>query len=339
MTTTLKPHIMSPAAIRKTKLRLFFKTLHIPTAAMTQGFELLDEMIMSHEQAPFGTAPGAKLLAPSNAGKSHFVQDYIRTRYVPLLKAENPLFANAPDEVVVDQQKVVIHVELSHDATPMSIAQDIVARLGEKPRGQQGTLWYRAHTLMANMGVKLLVIDEVQHLASTGLRIEDGKVTDQDLRRTRSSPEALKTIMNRGTVPVVFAGTLVAESLLPGTQFNSRSIEEIRLDPLDWRRNSDQLEFRTFLGEMAIELFQAGFVTELPKLVHGATPLKMYQSSHGRLGLVCRIVHQAMKFVVNENRSALLEEDLTKAVDLFVAKGEISANPFRASRATTLELA
>lgn len=253
--------------------------------------------------------------------------------------AECAHFANASPETVVEEQKMVIHVQLSQDATPKSIAQDIITRLGEKPNGQQGTLWYRAHTLLKNLGVKLLVIDEVQHLASTGMRIEGGKVVGIDLRRTRSSPEALKTIMNRGTVPVVFAGTEISEVLLPGTQFNGRATEVINLAPLDWTNKHDQLEFFTFIGNMINKLMESGLLEEVPPLLEGETPMKLYLSSHGRLGLVCKIVQRAMSFVIKGSRGAMAEEDIAKAVDLFVAQGEISTNPFRLGRKSALELA
>lgn len=65
--TPINPHVPSQTTLRLTRSRLFFKTLHITTTAMKEGFELLDEIIMAQEQAPFGTAPGVKLFAPARA--------------------------------------------------------------------------------------------------------------------------------------------------------------------------------------------------------------------------------------------------------------------------------
>lgn len=331
--------IPSAEAGNAAKVLNFFESLHIETRAGKKAHAFLDAVILAHKNSPQGSAPGIRMFAESHLGKSTIVRDYIRTRIVPRLQAENLEMANLPAEKVVELQREILHVQLKEDATPLSIAQDIVEKLGGTVAGQRGHLWKQAFDLIKNTKVKLLVVDEVQHIATRGKVINDEGVVDTvDLRRTRSSPDALKALMNRGTVPVLFSGTKIAATLLSGSQFNGRAFHQIALKPHNWTIAEDKAEFVRFLGLMALEIEKAGFVDEVPQLVHGQTPRNLYVAAGGRLGFVCKIVQQALLELAFSGRRVMTLTDLSEAVDQFVALGEADVNPFHATQAT-LELA
>lgn len=326
--------VPSAASNRIAGIINFFRTTHLDTAAFDTAHTLLDGIMLAHSSGPRGSFPGISLFEPSNVGKTSMVKQYILKRVVPRLQAERPEFTNAARESVAELQREILHVELTDDATPTTIASDIVAKLGGRITGSRAALWKQAYTLLENSSVKLLIIDEIQHIASRGKVVTaDGVIDKIDLRLNRSAGDALKTIMNRGTVPVLFCGTRVCTSLLNGTQFRSRAWHKIELPPLDWTKEGDKAEFRRFLGNLIIAIGESGLIERPKLLLSGQTPIRLSVASSGRLGILCRLVQHAMLEYARSDRREMIEDDLVNAVDYLVAMGECEVNPFRAGRA------
>ena len=205
--------------------------------------------------------------------------------------------------------------------------------------GSKETLWHRVYEQCALFGVRLLVLDEIQHLAATGMTFENGEVVKIDLRRSRSTPDALKIILERGTIPTMFVGIEKARKLLIGsTQFSGR-ISEIALPALNWTIDEDRMEFLKFAGRIAKAMREAGVVKKLPRLVYDDTPRLLFIASKGRFGLLCKILLQSLVIALSESDRELNTEHLRQAVDIVcVSRGELAENPFRHA-GVALELA
>lgn len=280
-----------------------------------------------------GPIQGLSIFMPSHWGKSSVIDGYILTRVVPAMLRNNPALAAEPVVNLIARQKTILHVTLTEDATPLSVAIDILKTLNpEAPvTGNKATLWFRVYQQCKMFGVRLLVLDEIQHLAATGMTFEGDEITKIDLRRTRSTPDALKVILQRGSIPLMFVGVEKARRLLIGsTQFNGR-IDEIPMRNLDWTVDDDRMEFLKFAGRIAKAMETEGLLRKAPRLVYDDTPLQLFVASKGRLGLLCKILKQALTITLSENKAKEMTlEHLRQAVDIVcVSRGEIQENPFK----------
>lgn len=342
MTNIIIPN--SPIKLAVERATLFFKTLHIQTSHEKVAHEMIDGYLSASMAGIDGQLQGLSIFMPSHFGKSSIVSGYVRTRVVPAMIQTDPAAAKEPVENLINRQKTILHVTLTEDATPSSVAIDILKALNpEAPvTGNKATLWHRVHRQCKLFGVLLLVLDEIQHLAGTGMKIENGQVVKIDQRRTRSTPDSLKVILQRGSIPLLFVGVMDARKLLIGagsTQFNGR-IDEIPMHSLDWTIDEDRNEFLMFSGRVAKAMAAQGLVKSAPRLVHGDTPLKLFIASNGRLGLLCKILKQALTITLSEQASELTLTHLQKAVDIVcVAREEIGENPFNKGAITQMELA
>lgn len=321
---------------------LFFKTHHFPTSHEEMAHQRIDGYLGACMEGIEGPIQGLSMFMPSHYGKSTIVSSYIQTRVIPAMIRDNPELAAEPVQNLIARQKTILHVTLTEDATPASVAIDIIQALNPEASvtGNKATLWHRAYQQCAMFGVKLLVLDEIQHLASTGMKFEGEQITKIDLRRTRSTPDALKVIMQRGSIPVMFVGIEKARRLLIGsTQFNGR-IDEIPLRNLDWSSDADRIEFMTFAGRIAKAMETEGLLRKAPRLVYDDTPLHLFIACDGRLGLLCKILAQALVMALVEPEKDMTVEHLSRAVDIVcVSRGEIQENPFHTGAITEMEVA
>jgi hypothetical protein len=252
------------------------------------------------------------------------------------------LLASRDVEELAKEQKKVVHVTLSAQATPKSLATDILIALEdpEPDKGTKASLWGRVYKLIAKLKVEMLVIDEVQHLANKRIKVTtEGDAIVFDHARDQNVSDTLKVMMIRGSVPLVFMGILQARDLVfSSTQFKGRVLDEIEFETPRWAVQKERMDFIEFCGRLALKLQETGLFSEPPPLVHGDIPSDLYASSLGRLGLVCRIVEKATILALTRGSTVMERSDLADAVDLvIVSRGELPENPFHGAT-KTLEL-
>ncbi|WP_332716549.1 ATP-binding protein [Pelagibacterium nitratireducens] len=320
-----------------------FESLYIQHGALEKAHDQFDAVRLAFAKNRESNSPtrGLCIFAPSHSGKSHTIRSYVRQKIVPALLAEDPALSVMDVEDLVREQKKVVHVTLSAQATPKSLAVDILTALedDEPDRGTKQTLWRRVHKLLKSAGTELLVIDEVQHLAHRRIRYKQN--SDEivyDHQQDQTVADTLKVMMIRGSVPIVFCGILQSRQLLfASTQFKGRVLDEIRFETLRWAVESERMEFFAFCGRLALKLKQTGLLTEEPPLVHDDVPSALYAASGGRLGLVCRIVEKATILALTSGSTTISRDHLSMAVDIvIVARGESAHNPFNNNPGATL---
>ncbi|MBU1334193.1 MAG: AAA family ATPase [Alphaproteobacteria bacterium] len=338
--------IVSPSniAIITSAVWTTFESLHITHDALTKAHEQFDAVRLAHAKTKDNGRPRRCLclFAPSHSGKSHTVTSYIHNNILPGLMAEDPALAAMDADELARKQKKVVHVTLSAQATPKSLATDILIALEdpEPDKGTKATLWRRVYRLITSLGVELLVIDEVQHLANKRIKItETGAPIVFDHSRDQNVADTLKVMMIRGSVPLVFIGILQARDLvMASTQFKGRVLDEIHFETPRWAIEKERLDFMSFCGRLALKLKDTGLFDETPPLVNDDIPSRLYVASRGRLGLLCRIVEKATILALTRGKKVLSRKDLEEAVDIIiVGRGELPENPFHAAP-KTLEL-
>lgn len=315
-----------------------FESLHITHDALAKAHEQFDAVRLAHAKTKNNGKPRRCLciFAPSHSGKSHTVSSYIHNTVLPCLVTEDPSLAAMDADELARKQKKVVHVTLSAQATPKSLATDILIAF-EDPNPDKGTkqsLWGRVYKLIRDLGVEMLVIDEVQHLANK--RIKMSATGDQivfDHSRDQNVADTLKVMMIRGSVPLVFMGILQARDLvMASTQFKGRVLDEIEFETPRWAVEKERLDFMSFCGRLALKLKETGLFEEPPPLVNDDIPSRLYVASRGRLGLLCRIVEKATILALTRGNKVLTRKDLEEAVDIIiVGRGELAENPFHAA--------
>nr|WP_314258448.1 ATP-binding protein [uncultured Devosia sp.] len=275
----------------------------------------------------------ATLFAPSHVGKSTAVRNYQEKVAVPAAVSRGLVPSDLPLDEQVKRQKLVVHVTLEGGATPRSLCADILAALGD-PRSARGTknlMLRRVYDLLAELGVELLVIDEIQHLAVSKHRSTD----DTDLRsiersRTSEVTDTLKAMLIRGVVPMLFVGIEEARPyLLDDIQLALRCHEEIDFGELSWEDPEERQTFIDFVGRLGIHLAKEGLFPERANFLAHDIPACLHEASLGRLGIACRIVAKACMHAAKAKVETVTRDHLSKAVDTFaIPRGIVTTNPF-----------
>ena len=309
---------------------------HPRIETVTEVCNDLRSTVGDKEPKQFGT-----IFAPSHVGKSTALKTYIEKVAVPQAVERGLVLADLPLEEQVRRQKLVVHVTLEGGSTPRSLCADILGALGD-PRSTRGTknqLLRRVYDMLASLGVELLVIDEIQHLAVSKHRLSE----ETDLRsiqrsRTSEVTDTLKAMLIRGVVPMMFVGIEEARPyLFDDIQLALRCYDEIDFGELDWEDNEERQVFTDFVGRLGLLLEKRGLFVQRADFLHGDVPACLHAASLGRLGIACKIVANACRHAGKKNAATVTREHLSKAVDVFaIPRGIVSKNPFKRSAAAEL---
>lgn len=211
----------------------------------------------------------------------------------------------------------VVMVEMPHHTTPVSILQSILNALGDpRPaKGNRDEKMRRVGILLKEQGVRLLLLDDFQHLVDKG----------QDIVLYESA-ECLKEILITKGVGIVAAGLEDARRVvLSDEQLIRRSPKPILVPRYDWIDDSSQDELVGLLAEMRRRM--SAF--DLPLLEHPDMALRIYLASGGLLGYVADILAQATWDAIDQKRRKITMNDLARARDLaFFNDPTPNENPF-----------
>lgn len=262
-------------------------------------------------------AGGRRLSQYSQAGKSATM------KRLKLVLAE----ASARAGLQPNKHQVVI-VTLKKRMTLKSLYREILRKLGDPHHDQErvetDTLLQRIRELSQEVGLELLVIDEVQHL--------DNKSKD-----ATAILDQLKTFVDEGLFPTVFVGDEESIDFFErnaklaarlGEPLELRPMEPLNDDELGAR---DAIAFRRFCDRFDDALKKSGAIGRLAGLKEKSLLDGLILASGGHVGRVARILQVAVAFAAWRDAETVEAFDLSHAVRSFAMKNQwIDHDPYSA---------
>lgn len=190
----------------------------------------------------------------------------------------------------------------------------------------------RIEEWVARLGVELIVIDEVQLLATR----DERNVADPNYGRTVLTADAfevtkkLQSFIDRGVVPIVFIGDETSESFFKiNGQFAARLGTALELPPLNVKKKRDRLHFMDFCKEYDEALVAKGASPVPTCLTDHAVLTGLIAASGGHIGRAARIIQVAMPAALERGAVTMEAYDLSNAVrDYVMDMGWVDHDPF-----------
>ena len=225
------------------------------------------------------------------------------------------------------------------------MASDILRQLGDK-RAESGSgpvLLRRVYEYLNGTYIdpatkqeigrqtELVILDEIQHLSGSKTANDDGKSERSHRLTSTEVTDTLKTMMIRGLVPIVFVGVPEArEHLAMDIQLTNREMGKINYSRLKWSSQEDQVIFLEYCQEAAELLKTHKLLPETTDLLDGDIPHRLWAASGGCIGIVSRILEEAVHHALKRDAKRVEIEDLALAVDTrAIPNNMCTYNPFR----------
>ncbi len=286
-----------------------------------------------------------EFFAPSHSGKSTAIKTYIEDQVVNEAIAAGYFPADMDRGEIAKKQRIVLHVTLSPKASKRSLAVDILSQLGDKraDSGSGPVLMRRVYEYLAGTYVdpatgkpverqtELVILDELQHLSSSEVTRPGSKVEKSNISRSTEVSDTLKTMLIRGLVPMVLVGIPSARKHIEiDEQLTNREFDKIDFSPLKWSSAKDQEIFLEYCIEAAALIKEYALLPEPTDLMAKGIPHCLWAASGGCLGVVSRILEQAVFHALDRDASSVEFEDLALAVDTrAIPNNMCTYNPFR----------
>lgn len=250
---------------------------------------------------------GLRLSQVSQAGKTKTLHQYIAR-----LLAESAGTNGTPNPWQV------LYLGLEVRITVKMMCQQLLRLLGDPyaDRGNTDEVKLRVQEFMAEKGVELLIIDEVQHLVRDSQDKID--VTDE-----------FKRFLDGGIVPVVMAGNEDSKRFFErNSQLASRLGTPLKLDPVNPNNACELRAFAEFCHEMDMQLVAKGIFQRLSGLAATEPVDALIKASGGHVGRVCRLVEAALEHAVAREAEFIELYDLAHAIEHFaIPQRYIKFNP------------
>lgn len=256
--------------------------------------------------------PGLRLSQVSQAGKTKTLETYIRN-----------LQSSKDVGDTEDNCRQIVFVGLKRRVTVKMFYQRLLRELGD-PHPEQGnleTLVQRAEEFLGRLRVELLIVDEVQHLANP--RSDSGEVTDE-----------LKSFLDQGVVPVVFAGNEDSATFFENNgQLSARLGAPLELNPTNLHASDDAKMFKAFCLGLDKAICASGLFPRSSNFASKEVLQGLVVASSGHIGRVCRLVGAAMEHAARRDAEYVEVYDLSFAIDnLGIPSRWIGHNPFKERR-------
>jgi hypothetical protein len=322
-----------------------FELMRIEHPRIKEVHSALDDAREAGRLTPQSPKRYIELFAPSHSGKSSAIRSYIEDVVVQEV-IDRGLFPSDMDrQEIAARQRLVLHVTLSPKASIRSMAADILRQLGDA-RADVGTgpvLLRRVYEYLSGSYIdpmtkqpigrqtELVILDEIQHLSSSKVERPDGKLAKSHRITSTEVTDTLKTMMIRGLVPLVFVGVPEArEHLSIDVQLTNREMTKIDYSPLKWSSEKDQLVFLEYCEEAACLVVSTGLLPKKANLLHENVAYRLWQASGGCIGVVSRLLEEAVFHALDRDADRVEYEDLALAVDTRgIPNGMCKSNPFR----------
>lgn len=252
--------------------------------------------------------PGLRLSQVSQAGKTKTLETYIHNLQGIREVGETE-----------DNCQQIVFLGLKRRVTVKMFYQRLLRELGDPhpEKGNLETLVQRAEEFLSKLRVELLIVDEVQHLANP--RSDSGEVTDE-----------LKSFLDRGVVPVVFAGNEESENFFENNpQLSARLGAPLELNPTNLDASEDAKMFKAFCIGLDKAISASGLFPQSSNFGSKEVLQGLVVASSGHIGRVCRLVGAAMEHAARRDAEYVEIYDLSFAIDnLGIRSRWIGHNPF-----------
>lgn len=280
----------------KRRLRKFFG--HFPQVKLT--LNRLEELFTYQCD---GEEPECiALIGDTGTGKTTLIENFVQSKK----RIEHPEFTEVP----------VLYVEVPAKCSVKMLAALMLRNLGSPfwNRGDEVERTDQLITLLKGCRVRMIVVDEVNHLADRGAEKSHYHVGDW-----------IKQLIRLSRLPVVLAGTSAASILWEtNEQLADRFREQIILAPLSMEP-SRLLELRSVL-----KTFLA-LMKEVPCLdiTEDATARSIAFATAGRLRDIRRLLVRAIEIAASQPRFAITRSTLSEAFVQVIYRGAADKrNPF-----------
>ncbi|WP_206378795.1 TniB family NTP-binding protein, partial [Sphingomonas sanguinis] len=201
----------------------------------------------------------------------------------------------------------------------VGLFSSILRELGDGfyEKGTEEVLQKRSYLGLRERGVKLLIIDEVQHLQYRSTPRSD--VTD-----------TLKRVLDDAICPLVFIGIDDAAPFLNANkQLANRLHPPCDLPPLDIWNETQRATFKAYAHGLDKALVDSGLTTRLSGLAKGNRLTCLMAVSNGVLGRVSNLVRSALAEALSRNAEMIEVCDLSAATQSWaMVQGFIDYDPF-----------
>jgi hypothetical protein len=303
-----------------------------PAMSKALRIDMVEHMLLHHKRfnflyeridycARFGTEietknpPCLAILGDTGAGKTTLVDTWLAN--APLHAMETPEGSIIP----------YLYVLVPSSPKKKGAAAAFLGALHD-PNPSRGTEWdviLRVHRLIKRCKVKLIFVDEFQHLL------------DKDTQQVvHAIADFLKDIINQAHVPMILTGKLgEAEPILEAnSQLDRRVGTPLVLGPFEWDRSRPETikEFRTLMRDI-----DRALPLDLSDLQNEEIAFRFYYASDGYLGWIMEIIRGAAIRAIDTDCHCLNMPLLAAAYEARLAGtdvGDGKVNPFSTAKFT-----
>ncbi|HIC46204.1 MAG TPA: DEAD/DEAH box helicase [Methylophaga aminisulfidivorans] len=280
--------------------------------------KILKKIERCHKSRTISSEPRSmSLTGETGSGKTTLIEQYM-LRHPTLETAKTttiPIF------------KSIIQPNTSIRDFIISVLKSLVSRVSnqreddvsdELLKGSLPAIRKRLYKYIAVAEVKLIILDEFQHLISS-----KSKKVLNDIADT------IKTIINETKVPVILVGTTKAnEVFVENPEMARRISEKIRLKPFSISSEEELKTYRKFLAHIDKSL---PFI-KLSNLAQLEMSIRFFAASNGYIDDTMRIIQDAGYSAIHANKDAINLEDLADAFENNPGQNQqAEGNPFIAS--------
>lgn len=246
---------------------------------------------------------GLALIGETGTGKSRLLERYAEQHP----RVVHPEYTEIP----------VFYVEVPARCTIKTLASLMLRQMGSEfwNKGREEELTYQLITLLKACKVRLIIFDEVNHLADRGGQKSLYLVGDW-----------IKLMSKESKVPIVLAGTPAVLNLLrTNEQLGDRFLEIITLRPLS-ADDASRHEFDAIL--QAFERLMIGL--KIPDFTQKKAGEAMAFATAGRLRAIRRLLVRAVSIAARNNQRVINFDTLSAAfLEVIFPGARDQRNPFK----------
>lgn len=252
-----------------------------------------------------GPRRAMRLIAPSSAGKTAAIDEYIRIDG----RRRDPEEGHMP----------VVSIKLDSACTTKRLITSCLDVFGDEysDRSVETLLRKRLYNCFRSFRTELVFVDEVQHLNFRSSERWD-------------PADALKRMLDDGMVSLVFSGAPEAMPLMKrNIQLANRMIAPGDIQPLDPDSAEDCATFARFVRKLDEAMVSRVVVSRSPGMGDPRVLRCLFVASGGFLGRVVNLVRAALDLAVRRRADTIELHDFSTAmIEWAVAQGISAYDPF-----------